>query len=54
MVRYGDSDVLLDVCTYRRRVKTKKYSQTISNYKKTGDKGSNKGPAGGYLVSNGE
>lgn len=48
MVHYGDSDVLLDVITLRRRVKTKKYSQTITNYKKQ-----RKGPEGGYLVSNG-
>jgi len=40
--------VLLDVLTMRRRVKTKKYSQTITNYKKQ-----KKGPEGGYLVSNG-
>jgi len=35
----------------RRRVKTAKYSRTVSNYKKGDAKG--RGPEGGYLVSNG-
>ena len=51
IVNYGDSGVLLDVITIRRRVNEKRYSQTISNYKR---QSSRTGPEGGYLVSNGK
>lgn len=33
VVHYGDSDVLIDTITLRRRVKGKHYSQTLTNRK---------------------